>query len=252
MSKKVVFLFAIFILSQSVCGAELRASRRSNYTGKFMIIRELVSLSGSKSEKVAINALNKLREVLFRSKELLQPEAESYREATPESLVNKMNYDVDKIFQAIHNLENIVQVANFDNQDDRKLLSTVKTFIIDEIKLILSSADFLGRHEKLSAKINKLSDDIEASNPADSRIKEKNRNVITNLEKLLDLSWYIYAEQLQWFMTTAFRLERLNFEQVRNLMPMAIAPEINLAPPPRMFVPGHAKDYELNCSDCLK
>lgn len=249
MSKKAAVLLAIALATTSLSAAELRVSRRSNYTGKFMVIRKLVSLSESKSENVAISALNRLREVLFRSENLLTPAEEPGKIISLSDLVDKMNYDVDKIHQAVFNLENAIQVANLDDAKDRKILSAVKVMIVEEIKQILGSNVFLSYHEQLTKTFQQAEKNLEADSGVSANARIKNRNAMANIEKLLDLAWYIYAEQSQWLMVTAFRLECLNLDQASMKMPLAIDPELNLSSPPRMFVPGSIEDYQLICAE---
>lgn len=249
MSKKAAVLLAIALATTSLSAAELRVSRRSNYTGKFMVIRKLVSLSESKSENVAVSALNRLREVLFRSENLLTPADEPGKTLSLSNLVDKMNYDVDKIHQAVFNLENAIQVANLDDAKDRKILNAVKVMIVEEIKQILGSNVFLSYHEQLTKTFQQAGKNLEANFCGSANAKIKNHNAMANIEKLLDLAWYIYAEQSQWLMVTAFRLECLNLDQASMKMPLAIDPELNLSSPPRMFVPGSIEDYQFICAE---
>jgi hypothetical protein len=138
MLKKIAIVLTMIIAGSLPSFAELRLSRRSNYTGKFMVMRHLVKLSSSKSEAVAVEAMNRLREVLFRSENLLVAESgQSETKTSPAEMVNRMNYDVDKIHQAVFNLENAISVANLEDANDRAVLKSIKLLIVDEIKQIL-------------------------------------------------------------------------------------------------------------------
>lgn len=248
MFKKIAIVLTMIIAGSLPSIAELRVSRRSNYTGKFMVMRHLVKLSSSESEAVAVEAMNSLREVLFRSENLLVAEtAKSASEVSPADMVNRMNYDVDKIHQAIFNLENAIQVANLEDANDRAFLKSIKLLIVDEIKQILSSGIFLDYHEQLALNIQKDLATLQSNTSMQPGQRKRNHQVFENLQKLLDLAWYIYAEQSQWLMATAFRLECLKIDQLDMKSPMFLAPELNHTVPPRMYVPGSVEDYTLEC-----
>ena len=250
MLKKIAIVLTMIIAGSLPSFAELRLSRRSNYTGKFMVMRHLVKLSSSKSEAVAVEAMNRLREVLFRSENLLVAESgQSETKTSPAEMVNRMNYDVDKIHQAVFNLENAISVANLEDANDRAVLKSIKLLIVDEIKQILSSGIFLDYHEQISLNIQKDLSRLESQTSINPIRKKKNRQVLKNLQQLLDLAWYIYAEQSQWLMATAFRLECLKIDQLSMKSPLFLAPELNHTVPPRMYVPGTDKDYTLECGD---
>ncbi|GEM_PF-4257875 len=243
MLKRAVVVTILGILPALPANAQLRVNRKSNHIGKFLVISKLVKLSSSNSEKVAVDALNRLREVLFRSENLLVFENET-RPSIP-AFVDRMNNDVDKIFQAIYNLEISIQAANLDHPQEKETLSAIKAMIIDEIKTVLGSNVFLTTHEKLAAMIENTRKFIDAGKDNDSNRRLKNLNVIANIQKVLDLAWYIYTEQCQWLMSTAYRLECLNFSQLDMKSELALNPRLNISSPPRMFVPGLPEDYEL-------
>ncbi|MEW6711289.1 MAG: hypothetical protein AB1403_15785, partial [Candidatus Riflebacteria bacterium] len=161
------------------------------------------------------------------------------------AFVDRMNNDVDKIFQAIYNLENSIQAANLDHPQDKETLSAIKAMIIDEIKTVLGSNVFLTTHEKFTAMIDNTRKFIDAGKDNDSSRRLKNLNAIANIQKVLDLAWYIYTEQCQWLMSTAYRLECLDFSQLDMKSELALNPRLNHSSPPRMFVPGLPEDYEL-------
>lgn len=242
MRKRTALLIAGLILSGSVSEAQIRVSRRSNYTQKFLVLKKLVKLSESRSEKIAVSALNQLREVLFRSENLLNPEMELESQPTLGGLVNRMNNDVDRVYEAMFNLENTIDVANLEANNDLQLLGALKTMILEEIKAVLGSSVFLENHEKLSAKILSFKNKWNLSR---SDSKFHNLQALDNHQKVLDLAWYLYAEQSQWLMSTAFYLECLDFTNFRKQNSPDSPSKLRYSKPPRMFILGEPADYNL-------
>jgi hypothetical protein len=186
MKNKSALLLVFFLLLTSASMAQLRVNRKSQHINKFIVLKKLVKLSQSKSEQVAIAALNQIREVLFRSENLMLPETEP---AVDHSVVLGSSYFQDC------------------QQFNAELLETKAR-------------------------------QLKAANPSDRQNK-----VFNNLQKLLDFSWYIYAEQSQWLMANAFRLECIDFRTLRSKHPYTILPELNITKPPRMFISQRPQDY---------
>lgn len=241
MLKKAALTMALVLFTFAPTQAQLRVNRKSNFVGKFLILSRLVDLSKSGSEKVSLDAMNRLREVIFRSPNLIE---NGYSERVSlAGLIEDMNYDVDRIFEGIKNLESTIQTGNLLNQADLEVINAIKSMIIVEIKMILSSNRFQAHNEELTSIYESYRDEANRQKPDDRR--HKRLQVAGNVLGALDLSWYIYAEQVQWLMATAFRLECINFGLPQTKQ-MQFAPEINVSQPPRMYVPGQPEDYLLS------
>ncbi|MDN5279612.1 MAG: hypothetical protein PWR01_3577 [Clostridiales bacterium] len=238
MKNKSALLLVFFLLLTSASMAQLRVNRKSQHINKFIVLKKLVKLSQSKSEQVAIAALNQIREVLFRSENLMLPETEPAVDHSVAYMVNRMNNDVDKIYEAFMNLEKVYQVANPNSSEDIDFLNTLREMIIEEIKLVLGSSYFQDCQQFNAELLETKARQLKAANPSDRQNK-----VFNNLQKLLDFSWYIYAEQSQWLMANAFRLECIDFRTLRSKHPYTILPELNITKPPRMFISQRPQDY---------
>lgn len=246
MSKKCLLILAILIALGSAATADLRNSRRSEYVNKYIVLKKLVRFSNSKSEKVMIESLNKIREVIFRSQKLISVNLGLKNDSSSiAEMVNRMNNDVDKIYEGMINLENAILVADLADKEDQIVLTMLKNMIVSEIKLGLSSNYFLESQEKNGKMLDETSILIKKSTYQSSSDKRADLLAIENLQKLMDLSWYIFAEQSQWLMTTAFRLECINFAKCTMNGAYFITPDLNITKPPRMFIPSMPQDYDL-------
>ncbi|GAB4274953.1 MAG: hypothetical protein Kow0029_15680 [Candidatus Rifleibacteriota bacterium] len=245
MKKKPLLSLILIILFSGMACAELRVNRKNPDIKKFLVLKQLYRLSNSRSEVVVVDALNRIREVVFRNSYL--PGADLYEDSnfSLAYMINRMNNDVDKIFEGLVNLDNMVDAANLDDKEDRAILSMVRTMILEEIKLILGSGYFQKCQDNESSLYAAYEKGWHQSSKLSAADRERNRRAIAKRQKLLDFAWYIYAEQSLWLMKTGFMLEKLDFSAYSMKELPALKKEIAYSAPPRLYISGNIEDYIL-------
>lgn len=243
---------AVLVLTLALSNAiyAYSGNERSEFANKFMIMKKLAASCRSSSENTSVAALNAMREVFFRNSEnfALTSSADTTVSDSFQSLCDKMNADVDKVYTGIRNLENSLKVSDPYDISDKYLNEILKFLLISEISLILNDQQFFISRDKILNDIQ-LSRQFVLSAmyvpPGDT--KSSDLLVLDRLSNLIDLAGYIYNEQVQWMMNCSFSVQNLNVTSY-SIAGDSVFKGFATNRPPRLYIPGNPDDYTLSGS----
>lgn len=236
MKKGLLCILIAILFSSLPCSAKTTTERK--FSEKFSTLKKVSKYCDSSNEKTSIVALNSLRNILFRDQSYFY--GESNKNSTDlksfRGLSDKMNSDVDKVYIAVKNLENSLELANPKNPEDSYLIKLIRYLIVSEIAMIIRDDSFFATREKIQHDIqlglrfinSAMYLPPEEGSSADIKVFDR-------LSNLIDLADYIYREQINWLMKSSYSIQRL--------IPTSNTTVIQISKPPRIYIPGNTNDY---------
>lgn len=243
MIKKTVTTFFLLSLLATTLKAGMGGNDRAEFAGRFSKMRQIATFGQSNNENTAIASLNSLREMLFRS-HINPPGTIIKEDDSPSGLIMRMNADVKKIYTGILNLENSLKLSDPLDPNDKQLNELLQFLVVSEITLILTDDYFLRISEKTRTFIQQARSTIMSLMPqipeADTM---RNFHAMDALENLLNLTEYIYNEQVQWLMNASFNLQSLDITTF-TINNDSVFTGFNIRQPPAMYV-NNTGEYNL-------
>ncbi len=249
--KKVRFV-AMLVLAMAMTGTlyAYSGNERSEFANKFTVMKKLAANCRFSKEKVSVAALNALREVFFRNSENSGLTSRSAQLQTDsfQSLCDKMNSDVDKIYTGIRNLENSLKVSDPYDLSDKYLNEILRFLLISEITLLLNDQQFFVIRDKIFNDIQQSRQFVlSAMYIPPAGAENSDLLVLDRLSNLIDLAGYIYNEQVQWMMNCSFAVQNLDVTSY-SIAGDSVFKGFATNRPPRLYIPGTPEEYTLSGS----
>lgn len=243
MIKRTITTMLMLALLATTLNASMSGNDRAEFAGRFSRMRQIAAFCQSRNVNTALASLNNLREMLFRSH--INPLGTSINEDdSPSGLIMRMNADVKKIYTGILNLENSLKLSDPLDPNDKQLNELLQFLVVSEITLILKDDYFFRISEKTRTFIQQARNTIislMAQTPESDTIR--NIHAMDALENLLNLTEYIYNEQVQWLMNASFNLQSLDITTF-TINNDSVFTGFNIRQPPAMYV-NNTGEYNL-------
>ena len=220
---------------------------RSEFANKFAVMKKLAAHCRSSNEGTSLSALNALRDVFFRTHDTLGFVTTSGNDFSDsfQGLCDKINSDVDKIYNGIGNLENSLKVSDPYDMSDKYLNEMLRFLLTSEITLILNDQQFFIMRDKIISDIQQSKQFVLSAMYVPPKGAENSDFlVLDRLSNLVDLAGYIYNEQVQWLMSCSFAVQNLDMTSY-TIAGDSVFKGFSTNRPPRIYVPGNADEYTL-------
>ncbi|PKL48295.1 MAG: hypothetical protein CVV42_09980 [Candidatus Riflebacteria bacterium HGW-Riflebacteria-2] len=247
---KKIQLAAILALAMAATSAlhAYSGNERSEFANKFMVMKKLAASCRSTSENTSVAALNAMREVFFRSNDNpgLIYSSDQIMPDSFQSLCDKMNSDVDKIYTGVRNLENSLKVSDPYDISDKYLNEILRFLLVSEITLILNDQQFFVTRDKIMNDIQQSRQFVlSAMYIPPTGAENSDLLTLDRLSNLLDLAGYIYNEQVQWLMNCSFSVQNLAVSSY-SIAGDSVFKGFATNRPPRLYIPGSPEEYSLS------
>lgn len=243
--KRILYFLSVFLLLTSISFGQLRGSSiRSPYINKFLILKKLSRLATKNDKAVEKAAYQQMIKVIFRNGLLLYTLKNNNLKENLDGVATYLNSKVKRIFTGIKNFNGCAKVADWQQKDDRHLIQVIANLISNEIGQTTVSTKIMKAFAKIDSDINSSKETIQKNN---TQYREHNLSVIRRLKEALDMSRYIYQEQIRWLMTSLYKVESLA-EQIRTNKPGNVNKTslIEVDSPPVVYIPNFSgKDWSL-------
>lgn len=243
MIRKISTAIFLTVLLGTSLNADTLGNDRAEFSRRFSIMRQISIFCRSNNENTALMSLNSLRDILFRSH--INPLGTSAStDDSPSGLIMRMNSDVKKIYTGILNLENSLKLSDPHDPDDKQMNELLQYLVVSEITLILND-DFVFRASEKTREFIRQARITIAS--LMSQIPENdtmsNFHAMDALENLMNLTEYIYNEQIQWLMNASYALQSLDVATF-TINNESVFTGFNIKQPPAMYV-NNTGEYNL-------
>ncbi|MBU1109492.1 MAG: hypothetical protein KKB51_22615 [Candidatus Riflebacteria bacterium] len=241
-----VAMLALTLFTPPTIDASNGGARRE-FANKFTVLKKLASHCRSSNDKTSLAALNALRDVFFRNYDTLGFVTTSGNVFSDsfQGLCDKINSDVDKIYNGITNLENCLRVSDPYDMSDKYLNEMLRFLLISEINIILNDQQFFSMRDKITNNIQQSKQFVLSAMyvPLEGAANS-DLFVLDRLSNLVDLAGYIYNEQVQWLMNCSFTVQNLDLNGY-TIAGDSVFKEFSTNHPPRIYVPGNTDEYTL-------
>ncbi len=219
-------------------------SVRSPYINKFIVLRNLFGKLESQSKVVSESAKAAIVDVLFRNlKNIFVVEPNKPIGAGLMGLSISLNERAKRIQGGLKNFYGCLGVGSFKSKADREMLIALADIATEEMKDLIFDKEI----DKSFFTIRSVWDESFAmvdnempKNENAKKTKEHNLDVLNRLKPLIELTEYIYQEQMTWVMAEVFRIESIKkqLEIYEKNGGMTIDTRFEVGFPPRIFYPG--------------
>ncbi len=244
--RKILLFAIIFCLFNHSVYSLTGGNSRSEFAGKFIIMRELASKCRSNNEKTGLTALNALRDVFFRNMNSMpQTYSIAGRNTTIAGMIEGMNNDVDRIQTGFIHLENSLKVSDPFDAADKYMNELLKYLLVSEISLVVANQSFFSARDRFKADIEQGRKFIISAMylpPSDN--PDSDLIVLDRIENIIDMAGYIYNEQIQWLMNASFALQNLDIKSFQ-INGDSVFSGFSVGKPPRIFIPLDQQHYTL-------